>query len=273
MNKWLIIIVSLIFISAGLWIIKSPKSNPLTDSSKSSEAVVYTCPMHPEVKRDKPGKCPICHMDLVKVKKNTVTNQESKSETRGEILATNEELKLIGVQKHKVEKMSLNSKLPISGRFTSPSQIAFQIYERELGEIKIGNKFVGQAAANPEIELQGIVTSIDAYVDPISRTIRVMGTLNTRSNNVRIESSFHGQIIVSIDNVLAIPEDSILHAGNDNLVYIFQEGNALKAKSIKLGIKTRGYYQVLSGLSEGDLITTGANFLLDSEAKIRGPRD
>ena len=28
---------------------------------------VYTCPMHPEVKQDKPGRCPKCGMDLVPV--------------------------------------------------------------------------------------------------------------------------------------------------------------------------------------------------------------
>jgi hypothetical protein len=30
--------------------------------------IVYTCPMHPEVTSDKPGKCPKCGMDLVKKK-------------------------------------------------------------------------------------------------------------------------------------------------------------------------------------------------------------
>lgn len=30
------------------------------------EGVYYTCPMHPEVKKDAPGQCPICGMDLVK---------------------------------------------------------------------------------------------------------------------------------------------------------------------------------------------------------------
>ncbi len=30
--------------------------------------VVYTCPMHPEVTSDKPGKCPKCGMTLVKKK-------------------------------------------------------------------------------------------------------------------------------------------------------------------------------------------------------------
>lgn len=29
----------------------------------------YTCPMHPEIKRSEPGKCPICGMNLVPEKK------------------------------------------------------------------------------------------------------------------------------------------------------------------------------------------------------------
>ncbi len=32
-------------------------------------ATTYTCPMHPDVKSDKPGKCPQCGMDLVPMEK------------------------------------------------------------------------------------------------------------------------------------------------------------------------------------------------------------
>lgn len=35
---------------------------------KQDMAAPYTCPMHPEVMSDKPGKCPKCGMDLVKKK-------------------------------------------------------------------------------------------------------------------------------------------------------------------------------------------------------------
>ena len=41
---------------------------PASASHKTSDqhAVVYTCPMHPEVTSSTPGKCPKCHMNLEK---------------------------------------------------------------------------------------------------------------------------------------------------------------------------------------------------------------
>ena len=35
-------------------------------SQENMSSGTYTCSMHPEVKSDKPGKCPKCGMELVK---------------------------------------------------------------------------------------------------------------------------------------------------------------------------------------------------------------
>jgi len=38
---------------------------------KSQTGTIYTCPMHPEIRQDKPGTCPKCGMNLVPVKGET----------------------------------------------------------------------------------------------------------------------------------------------------------------------------------------------------------
>ena len=43
---------------------KKPVSK--SESGSPAQKVIYTCPMHPEVKSDKPGNCPKCGMKLVK---------------------------------------------------------------------------------------------------------------------------------------------------------------------------------------------------------------
>ena len=48
-----------------------------TNMEMQKDSVYYTCTMHPEVRLDKPGKCPHCQMDLVKktVKAGTSLNK------------------------------------------------------------------------------------------------------------------------------------------------------------------------------------------------------
>jgi membrane fusion protein, copper/silver efflux system len=60
----------LLFISTLLLVIAliSCNNNKDIHAEHNPETVqdIYTCPMHPEIIKDKPGKCPICGMDLIK---------------------------------------------------------------------------------------------------------------------------------------------------------------------------------------------------------------
>ena len=59
-------------------------SHPSKEATLASGQTVayYTCPMHPSVKSDKPGSCPVCGMKLQPVYASDIaTNNESSSKT------------------------------------------------------------------------------------------------------------------------------------------------------------------------------------------------
>lgn len=56
-----------------------------------NDHITYTCPMHPEIKQDKPGDCPICGMKLVPINpnNNTKTNKNTDINTKDNSDTTN----------------------------------------------------------------------------------------------------------------------------------------------------------------------------------------
>lgn len=231
----------------------------------------YTCPMHPQIHEHKEGSCPICGMPLVKVDKK----QESKSEaaTNNEIHASAKQLSLAGIGKQMVERKDLTFTISVFGRITSPREVVFQVYESDLRSVKPGASFEGSASASPGQVVKGEIRRVDTLVDPSSRTVRVLGTLSGPLPRFVIDGGFHGKISSKVADQIVIPIEAVLHAGQRDLVYVFTKDNNLKPVAVGLGQKTKDEYQVLSGLNEGDVISSGPNFLIDSEARIRGGGD
>ncbi len=66
----------------------SCNNQPHEHSAKQTQAATYTCPMHPDIIRNEPGKCPICGMNLVK--KTTTDERVADIELDALIKPTNE---------------------------------------------------------------------------------------------------------------------------------------------------------------------------------------
>lgn len=274
-KKKLTLIVSVLTI-IGFWtyyslVNKTGSSDKMT-STKIKSSFYWTCPMHPQIHQDHEGECPICHMKLVKVAQTAQMQniKNDQGDKRSAVQATTGQLELIGIQKALVEKMTLKAGIPVSGRIISSSTVAFQVYEKDLRYIHSGLLFKGEGSIYSEDDISGTITSVDSLVDPTSRTVRVLGAIQKGSKKLLSETSVTGEIQVELKDRLAIPESSVLHTGNGDFVYLIDDQNKLTPKKIKLGIKTEAFYEVLSGLNINDFISSGPNFLIDSEAKIRG---
>ena len=75
-KKYQVLFVALCFPVLLLAISCTPSESVKGGETHNHEEEVYTCPMHPEIRQNKPGTCPICHMKLVKVEKQTLHPQK-----------------------------------------------------------------------------------------------------------------------------------------------------------------------------------------------------
>ncbi|OFW81024.1 MAG: hypothetical protein A2887_04175 [Alphaproteobacteria bacterium RIFCSPLOWO2_01_FULL_40_26] len=264
-----VIILGVILISKSA---SSPQEKNISHEKHQQAESYWTCPMHPQIRQDHAGECPICHMKLVLKKSPSLPKEEN--EQRAEIVANDNQLNLAGIQKHEVEIMTLKFSIPVAGRFISSAQVAFQIYESDLRYVKTGLSFKGESSFYPEKEISGVISSIDSIVDPTSRTVRIIGSIKNSADNITtktaIETGFRGNIEFNLPNRIAIPESSVLHTGNGDLVYVIKDDGKLIPQNVKLGLKSEGFYDVISGLTAGQIISSGPNFLVDSESKILG---
>jgi membrane fusion protein, copper/silver efflux system len=53
------------------------------------------------------------------------------------------------------------------------------------------------------------------------------------------------------------------------LVIVDRGAGYLEPREIKIGAKAGGFFEVIDGLKQGERVVTSANFLIDSESKLK----
>jgi len=85
-------------------------SHDTTAASGQEEGTTWTCSMHPQVRQDEPGQCPICGMDLIPAE------ESEQSQDPAELKMTEEALKLAEIQTSRVEKKRPTRKIRLTGK-------------------------------------------------------------------------------------------------------------------------------------------------------------
>jgi Cu(I)/Ag(I) efflux system membrane fusion protein len=144
-----------------------------------------------------------------------------------------------------------------------------QVYEYEAALVVPGQTMIVTTPSYPGRSFSAKVVAIDPILDPMTRTVRVRGLVSSAGAILRPESFVDVKIRVALGEKIALPQEAVLDTGEHQIVFVVRGEGRFEPRSVELGRDASGYYEVLSGLAEGDEVVTSANFLIDSESRFR----
>ena len=143
------------------------------------------------------------------------------------------------------------------------------IYEYEIPFVRLGQQASIQLSYLPGETFTGKAIYISPYLDANTRTAKVRFEFPNPHGKLKPEMYANVEIKVHLGQKLTVPEGAIIDTGIRQLAIIDKGNGYFEPREVKVGSKVEGYYEVIKGLKAGERVVTSANFLIDSESKLK----
>ena len=140
------------------------------------------------------------------------------------------------------------------------------VFERNMGQVALGQTAKVTLAAYPGREFEGQVTWISDLVDEKTRTLKLRIEVDNKDRALRPGSFARVKLSTApLHEVVAVPVDAVQRQKSESIVFV-DEGNGLfKRREVAVGARSRETVEILFGREPGERVVTNGAFTLKSE--------
>jgi hypothetical protein len=143
------------------------------------------------------------------------------------------------------------------------------VYEYELPYVRLNQVARMTLAYMPGRTWHGRVTYIYPSVEEKTRTVKVRLELANPERTLKPDMFADVEIQADLGSALAVPDSAVITTGTRSLVFVVLSGGRFEPRIVETGARLPNAFEVKSGLTDGERVVTSANFLIDSEAKMK----
>ena len=173
-------------------------------------------------------------------------------------------------------------KQAVDGMFVDPSVelytlsdlsrvwVVADLYEADVASVHLGD-VAHLTIEGTDAPIDAKVTFLAPTIDEATRTLKARFELPNASGKLRPGAFVTVAMDLGMSRSLAVPENAVIRTGTRSIVFVAHGEHAehLAPREINVGPVVGDFYRVDGGLTAGEQVATGAQFLLDSESRLR----
>jgi len=144
-----------------------------------------------------------------------------------------------------------------------------QVFEAEARAVQPGRRARVTLPYDSAVTLDGRVDFVYPTLDTETRTLKVRLALPNPGGVLRPGMFLTVELGAETAAGIVIPDSAVLDSGTRQLVFVQSAPGRFAAREVSVALRTDGQAVVRSGLTSGEQVATSANFLLDSESRLR----
>ncbi len=144
------------------------------------------------------------------------------------------------------------------------------IFEQDLPWVKEGDRAIIRVAAVPGRDFHGRIAYIYPYLEARTRTVKVRMVFDNSDGQLKPE--MFAEVTISANrqiDAIVVPSEAIVRSGSRDQVFVVRDKGKFEPRGVTIGVSSGGQTQVLSGIEVGESVVTSAQFMIDSESKLR----
>jgi len=143
------------------------------------------------------------------------------------------------------------------------------VYEYELPYVQEGQQATMTLSYLPGKSYSGKVRLIYPVLDAATRSAQVRLEFENRGMDLRPEMYADVELRGEMGTRLAVPESALIASGTRNVVFVAQGNGYFQPREVRPGLRLDDVVEILEGLTEGEMVVTSGNFLIDSESRMK----
>jgi len=146
-----------------------------------------------------------------------------------------------------------------------------EVPETQAAWIKTGDPATAELPALPGEQFQGRIDYLYPELMPTTRTLKVRVVVKNLKQRLRPGMFAAVHLRGTTQNqVLTVPTEAVIKTGTRSVVIVADDGSHFRPVLVRVGAEHSGRSEILEGLSAGQNVVASGQFLIDSEASLRG---